>query len=201
MATKKGATEGEGQKFKLPEIKLLTMTVPIRGLTALLTNRIPDWLADDMEIKNQGGDPEKRLRTPNEQFEEAIYRNASGECCFPAAGIKRALVEAGGRFTDMKMTELRGIINVRADLLPILGPPPKMRRDYGRNRQGMIVVLYRPCWEEWSMQVPVAYNASCIKLPEVVKLFQLAGFGCGIGCWRPDNNGTFGTFTTDLKAK
>jgi hypothetical protein len=71
MATKKGATEGEGQKFKLPEIKLLTMTVPIRGLTALLTNRIPDWLADDMEIKNQGGDPEKRLRTPNEQFEEA----------------------------------------------------------------------------------------------------------------------------------
>jgi len=198
MAVKKEAT---GDKFKLPEIKLMTTTIPIRGMTPLITNKIPDWLADDMEAKAAGSQPEQRHRTPQDQFEEAIYRNANGEPCVPASAIKKALVEAGGRFTDMKMTELRGIINIRADLLPILGPPPTLRRDYGRNRQGMIVVLYRPCWEEWALEVPIAYNASCMKLPQVVMLFQLAGFGCGIGCWRPDNNGTFGTFTTDLKGK
>lgn len=178
---------------EIPAINLRSRLVVIHGMTPLITNRISDralaGLAGSGIPKNK-----ETTRDPEAEFQEAIYRDANGSSAFPAAGIKKALVHAGGRFADEKMTVLRGIVNVMGDFVKIEGPEPTMQRDVARNKTGALVLVYRPRFFPWSMEVPVVWNASMLSEAELLNLFQIAGFSVGIGCWRPETNGTYGQF-------
>jgi hypothetical protein len=188
--------------IEIPAIKLARVTVSVKGETPLITNRFGEnarKLIEDKQQKKARGAREARV--PEEEFKDAMHL-ISGEhgkpgavYGFPASGIKKALVVAGGRFADEKMTHLRGIINIMADFIEIKGPPPTMRSDTIRLRNGVSSIAYRPQFMPWAMDIPVVYNADLIGEAQIFNLFQIAGFSVGIGCWRPESNGTNGQFT------
>jgi hypothetical protein len=41
----------------------------------------------------------------------------------------------------------------------------------------------------------VRYNMDQISSEQLLNLFELAGFSCGVGEWRMERGGTFGTYT------
>ena len=118
-------------------------------------------------------------------------------CGFPAAGIKKAMVAAAMRVTEAKGTWVRAVLNVEGEqgtgLVAIDSPAPKMRTDHvvqaGRGN-----LRYRPAFFPWKMLVPITFNTDQITANNVVNLLQQAGFSIGIGDWRPEKNGQFGTF-------
>lgn len=181
--------------IEIPEIKLRRMVVSIEGQTPLLVNRFGEKSRKAIEDKQQKvAKVAKAARIPDEEFREALHVISDGVYGFPAVGIKKALVVAGGRFADEKMTHLRGIINIMGDLIEIKGPPPTMRSDTVRLQGGVTSIAYRPQFMPWEMDVPLLFNASLIGEAQILNLFQIAGFSVGIGAWRPECNGVYGQF-------
>ena len=180
----------------IPEIRLNQMMVSIKGTTALLTNRFSEESMAKIEDK-QLHKPKtgKEARNPNAEFKAACHMMAKGVYGFPAMGIRKSLVAAGGRFADEKMTHLRGVINIPCELVAIQAPPPKMRSDTVRLQGMKTSIAYRPEFFPWTMDVPIVYNATMIGEAQILNLFQIAGFAIGIGAWRPECNGPFGQFT------
>lgn len=183
--------------IEIPEIKLQRLIVTIEGQTPLITHRFGERARKQIEDKQQGAArTAKPPREPESEFRDSLYVIQEGVYGFPAAGLKKALVYAGGRFADEQMTVLRGVINVQGDLLAIRAPEPRMRSDTVRIDGGKTSSLaYRPEFWPWEMDVPVVFNATMLTESKVLNLFQMAGFSIGIGDWRPEKNGTFGQFS------
>ena len=185
----------------IPEINLQSMVVSIVGRTPLLTNRFSEKSIEQIEDKQQHrAKVAKEARNPEAEFRDATHLISPGVYGFPAVGIKKALVAAGGRFADEKMTHLRGVINVMGDLIPIVGPAPTMRSDTIRLQGSKSSLAYRPQFSPWAMDVPIVFNAGIIGQAQILNLFQIAGFSVGIGAWRPECNGTFGQFALNESA-
>lgn len=187
--------------IEIPEIKLRTMMVGVIGQTPLLTNRFGEKARQSIEDKQQKkAKGVKDARDPKEEFKDACHLISKNVYGFPAVGIKKALVVAGGRFADEKMTHLRGVINIIGDLIEIKADAPVMRSDTVRLSNGVTSIAYRPMFMPWQMDIPVKFNASIIGDAQILNLFQIAGFSIGFGAWRPECNGTFGTFTINENA-
>lgn len=181
--------------IEIPEIKLRRMVVTVVGQTPLLTNRFGEKARQKIEDKQQKkAKGAKEARQPEEEFMDACHVISAGVFGFPAVGIKKALVVAGGRFADEKMTHLRGVINVMGDLIPIIAKAPTMRTDTVRLATGVTSIAYRPMFMPWEMEIPMVFNSSMIGEAQILNLFQIAGFAVGFGAWRPECNGVFGQF-------
>lgn len=181
--------------IEIPEIKLDRMTVSISGTSALLTNRFGENAISAIENKQQKkAKGAKEARDPEAEFKEKLHVISEGVYGYPAIGIKKCLVVAGGRFADEKMTHLRGAINILGSLIEIKAPAPTMRTDTVRLQGGVTSIAYRPQFWPWEMEIPLVFNAGIIGPAQILNLFQIAGFAVGLGAWRPELNGIFGQF-------
>jgi len=84
-------------------------------------------------------------------------------------------------------------------LVPIIGEP-KMREDVvrlgGPSRSADL--RYRPEFREWSTVLEVTYVRSSLTRDSVLSLIDAGGMGIGVGEWRPEKRGEFGTYAVDL---
>lgn len=184
--------------IEIPEIELGKIVVTIKGVTPLITNRFGEETITAIENKQtKKATPQRAARDPEAEFRSALHTISEGKYGYPAIGLKKALVSAGGRFADMKMTELRGLFSVVGDLVHIEGSDPEMRRDWIRLKAGISSIAYRPMFKQWLMKVPIVFNSRLISSGQIVNLFSIAGFSGGIGCWRPETNGVFGQFEVE----
>lgn len=136
----------------------------------------------------------KEAKDPERDYEEAFYRLPNGNPGFPTIAFKSAAVSAGGRFSDgLKMTELRGSFFIEGELAEIYGEPV-MREDMVHVGMGTADIRYRPEFKQWRVKLPIKYNADAISIDQMVNLFNLAGFGVGVGEWRPEKDGQYGMF-------
>lgn len=137
----------------------------------------------------------KDAKDPERDFKESLYPLAGGSGYgFPAVGFKAAAVSAC-RFVDqIKMTQARGAFHVVGELVPILGSDPVMREDMVRIGNGVADIRYRGEFREWHANPTIEFNSSFFSLEQIVNLFNQAGFGVGIGEWRPERDGQYGRF-------
>ena len=159
MASK--GDETREKRVEIPAIQLERTVVRIVGVTPLLTNKPSEKSIDAIQAKARGGARNKQVTNdPEEDWRDGIYiRRDDGKPGFPASGIKKALVHAGGRFTPEKMTVLRGVLTIQGDLIAVDGSEPRLQKDIGRNKRGNLIPLYRAMFMPWRMEVPVIYNA------------------------------------------
>jgi len=185
---------GANDAPKLYELDLRRINVTVKGISPLITNRFSEENQEQIENKQQGGASKgKPPRDPKAEFLGAQYRTESGAYGLPAASFKEAMVRAA-KPTDMAMTDARAFFQVPGDLLPLRCSEPIMRTDRVVLNGRTTSVAYRPMFEEWEVDVPVVYNAMAISAEQIINLLELAGFGTGVGAWRPECKGSFGMF-------
>lgn len=59
---------------------------------------------------------------------------------------------------------------------------------------GTADIRYRGEFREWSADLAIRFNASVLSAEQITNLFNMAGFGVGVGEWRPERSGSFGMF-------
>ena len=201
---KKAAAEKKTTEIIIPALRLETMELELVGLTSLITHKFSDKARKMIEDAQQGKAKNKKPpKNPKAEFEAALHvieppkGRKRGRYGFPAAGFKKAAVNAA-RFADgVKMTILRGSFHIVGDLIEILGPPPVMRTDMvriGGFGKQVSDVRYRPEFHNWRVKLKIRYNRDAITPDRIAHLFNIAGFAIGIGEWRPDRDGTHGQF-------
>ena len=111
---------------------------------------------------------------------------------FPAIAFKAAAVDGGYRSgVTANKTASRGAFHIVGDMVEIIGTP-EMREDMVRIGMGTADIRYRGEFKKWSAVLNVRYNADAMSMEQIVNLFNIGGFACGIGEWRPAKDGSFG---------
>ena len=181
------------QVIELPAIRIETAEFILIGDSPLIVHAWSEKAKRQMldkQMKKAG--KTKEAKDPQEDYEACFYRTDDGEYGFPAIGVKAAMVSSC-RFLDMKMTEARGAFHIDCEMLRVFGDP-RMREDMVRVGMGTADIRYRPEFVEWHMPVLVKYNAGAVSAEQLANLLNVAGFGVGIGEWRPEKNGQYGRF-------
>jgi hypothetical protein len=106
--------------------------------------------------------------------------------------VKSAMISAC-RFADMKMTIARGAFHIDTEMLEVIGEP-RPREDMVRVGMGTADIRYRPEFPTWRIPATLRFNADVISAEQLANLLNVAGFGVGIGEWRPEKNGQYGRF-------
>lgn len=189
---------------QIDRIAAETIQVPIIGVSPLIVHRFSEKAKRQMLDAMQGRKTPKQVKDPEAEYEAAFHRLKDGRPGFPAIGFKQATV-GGARFygKDVTMTALKQFLFFRGEpgadgqqLVAIEGEP-RMREDPVPVGRGGRDLRYRPEFPEWSALLVVTYVTSSLTRGSVLSLIDAGGLGVGVGEWRPQRDGDFGTFQID----
>jgi hypothetical protein len=182
----------------IPEIKIDEAVINITSTMPLIVHRFGEKAIKMIADKQGKKSKERAERNPEAEMNECLYKFADGiRTGFPAVGFKAAMIR-GGSILGWVMKELQQVIFVVPDdgeLVEIIGDY-ELRTDMVRVGMGAADIRYRPEYKTWRASLRVKYNSSKISAEQIAQLVQAAGFGCGIGEWRPEKSktGNFGTW-------
>lgn len=206
------AAKTEGSvAITLPELKIAIVKLTIVGDTPLIVHAWSAKAKKEMLDKQMGVPRQKKERKdPLRDFEESLYRLPDGGYGFPSVGIKSAAVTACTSVANITKVAARQAFHMvgepsliqgvfanaamRLDLVRIEGAEPEMREDMVRIGMGTADIRYRAQFWPWSASLTIRINAAILSAAEMANLLNNAGFGVGIGEWRPERDGQNGMF-------
>lgn len=209
MATK---TTNE-QVITIPALDIRTATVKIVGDSPLIMHKWSEKAKKEIldkqmkKAKSKGhdakdpfadfissmywldGEPENK--TPD-GFAAALEDGA--RFGFPSAAVKAAAVAAAYRAGITKnMVSMNGAFHILGEFVEIHGEPV-MREDMVRVGMGVADIRYRGEFPEWWSSFTVRYNSAVLSLEQLINMINMGGFACGIGEWRAEKGGVYGSF-------
>lgn len=176
----------------------------IEGTSALLQHRFGEM------AEVESGENARRVHVKNElprvAAERAAHRLPSGVLYFPGAAVAGLLREMGSSYKQkgsrksLKYVLPAGVLVVE-DAIPLLGKTDDPLTDFEvdsrpvviRATQGRIM-RHRPRLDEWRARFTLRINENVIDVATVRQLLMEGGVSNGIGDFRPQKGGPFGTF-------
>lgn len=146
-------------------------------------------IADKEAQKAKG--PRKK-RNPKKEYEESKHLMPDGSLGFPASAFFNGILDAAIAVANVTKTGMRRALTVLGDqgtdLVEIHGEAT-MRTDWVRlSGIGSSVDLrYRAEIAKWTATLNIEYDADMISVEQITNLVQRAGYGSGIGDWRPSS--------------
>lgn len=206
MASKNGNTailEETTATINIDRIAAETILVPIVGTSPLIVNRFSEKAKRQMLDAMQGRKTPKQPKDPEAEYQAAFYRFADGGFGFPVIGFKAATIGGARFYHAITMTALRQFLFFRGELgvdgqqLARITGEPRMREDVTRVNRGGTDLRYRPEFFPWSTTLKVTYVTSALTRQSVISLIDAGGMGVGVGEWRVERDGDFGTYQVD----
>lgn len=195
----------EAPQVAITTIATETLRVPIIGTAPLIVHKVSEKAKRQMLDATQGRKSPREPKNPELDYDSAFYRLDDGGYGFPVIAFKAATI-GGARFygKSVTMTGLRQCMFFDGELSKVDGQKlariigePHMREDVVRVGMGGTDLRYRPQFDEWATAVDVVYVKSMLTRESVLSLIEAGGLGVGIGEWRPERRGDFGTFMVD----
>lgn len=184
----------DGLKIDLPDLNLQVLKVTLIGDSPLICHawsvKAKKQMLDKQQKKARA---KKEAKDPEQEVEDSLYKLPDGKFGFPAVAFKSAMVGACRFVEGVKMTEARGAFHVIGEMIPIDGEPTP-REDMVRLNGLTADIRYRGQFEQWRATLLIQFNSNIVSAEQIVNLLKLAGFGVGVGEWRPERNGSYGRF-------
>jgi len=172
----------------------------IKGTAPLVIHKFSSKTKNQLKQNMEAGSTAKKgiKREPVDMdtlYNEARYVSQEGWDGFNASAIRCGLISAC-RLVGFQMTKAKLSLFVLADgydvkepeipLIRILGEPRKTEM-IARVETGQPYVCVRPCYDQWSAEVRIQYDADQFTLADVANLLTRVGLQVGIGEGRPDS--------------
>ena len=190
--------------IEISRIAAETIRVPLLGTTPLIVHRFSEKSKRQMLDAMQGRKTPKTAKDPEAEYEACFYRFADGGSGMPVIAFKAATVSAARFYgKGVSMVGLRqqiffnGEMGVDGQMLARIDGEPKMREDVTRVGNGGADLRYRPEYREWRTTIDVTFVSSLLTRDSVLSLIDAGGMGVGVGEWRPEKKGDFGTYRID----
>lgn len=187
--------------LSLPDVLITSVQIKIEGVSPLIVHKFSEKSIRQIEDKQQKkAKAGREVRNPQQEAKDATYYFIDGKRTgFPAGGIKAAIIR-GAKNVGLVMKDTQTSFFIEPDemetnLVEIIGTP-EMRTDMVRIGMGTADVRYRPCYYDWGMNLRITYIETQISDEQIYNAVRAAGFGVGIGEWRPEKkaSGTYGRF-------
>ena len=187
---------------QLQALRRETALVEIVGTSPLIVHRWTEKAKQQMLDAQQGRKKVKTAKDPVADYEGSMYRFADGGHGFPTLAFKSATVAGGARTfgKSVRMTEMRIALSfiidgvgVGGDALTRITGDPSMREDMVRVGMGPADLRYRAQYVDWSATLRINYLPHMIDIDSIAALVD-AGGSNGVGEWRPEKDGVYGTY-------
>lgn len=193
----------------IDQIAVEKLLVPIVGTTPLIVHRFSEKAKRQMLDNMQGRKTPKESKDPQAEYEAAFYRLKDERYGLPVTAFKQATVGAARFYprNAVTMTALKQFLFMRGEpgtdgvSLVAIDGEPHMREDVVRVGRGGTDLRYRPEFPEWATTIEVIYVRSGLTRNSVLSLIDAGGMGVGVGEWRPERDGDFGTYRIDPTRK
>ena len=170
----------------------------VTGLTPLIQNKMKETIIQQMEDV-RSGKAKKSTRTaidPKKEYIKSAYKQDDGSFGFPASAFKQCAVRAG-KGLGLAMTDTRTLFFVLpnapdGECVSIKSNKPILRKDPVNVKTGKDL-RFRPEFRNWKADLIVKFDADRITIEQIANLLNHGGQTVGVGEWRPEKNGTFGT--------
>lgn len=173
---------------------ILSLCVEVEGTAPIIQNCFSQKAVEEMLRKHMGLSVQREKKVPAECIERATVRNTEDVICIPPTGFKKAMLTAAMQVKGLKKTQLRCTLFVEGGSIPFnysrMVPRMDMVRLSGQGRTPD--VRFRPMFEDWKARINILFPES-VPAQTVVDLLNRAG-NVGVQEWRPEKDGTFGTF-------
>jgi len=194
MAVKTAKANEQVETIEIPALHIKEVEVTLVGDSPLIVHRWSDKakrqiLDKQMKRAKQG----KAAKDPEQEYKDSLYTLPDGSYGFPAVGVKAAAVSACAQIDGVFKTQARAAFHINGEFVKIDGTP-EMREDMVRISIGVADIRCRAEFKQWRMTFKVRFNANVISAEQLLNLFNTAGFGVGLGEWRPEKDGAFGLF-------
>lgn len=185
---------------ELQKIQVKKAKIKIKGLSPLIMHRWSEKARKEMLDKQMKKTVKKSVKDPEEQFESSVYYTDQKKLGFPADAFKKAMIR-GAKLVGLVMTDARTSFFVHGEyctrddreLVKISGEL-RPREDMVRLNGSTADIRYRGQVLDWAAELEISYNAAITSFDQIVNMLQAAGYGVGVGEWRPEKDGTFGRF-------
>lgn len=210
------AAPASNSKIIIPEIKIGTLEIAVVGDSPLIVHAWSEKAKKEMLGKQMGEakSTKKSPKDPMEDFQQSLYKLDDGGYGFPSVGFKAAAVTACTSIDGVTKVAARQSFHItgeqipvvsayrhdgnplvaRYDLVRIKGSEPEMREDMVRVGMGTADLRYRGQFWPWYAVLRVFFNVGVLSQPQILNLINVAGFGVGVGEWRPEKDGVSGRF-------
>ncbi len=185
---------GKFQRVVIRDPKVSRLGLELGGTGSLILNDFSQKMIEEMLTRHMGGNVERQKKNPRECIENAISRNIEGAVAVPTTAFKLASIAGAAGLTGrtFQKTNLRLTFGISGQSVPIKFEKMTPRMDIVRLKNGSPDVRFRPEFIGWSVRVVVEF-AEPLNAEAAVDLVQRGG-RVGIGEWRPQKNGTHGTY-------
>lgn len=205
---RKAKTETE-QQIVIPAMKIEICRLKVVGDSSLICHAWSEKAKRMMlEKQTKRATAGREVRDPFKEFVDSLYwltpkpENPTMEDVmnarfgFPGIAFKSAAIEGAyqGGIVNKK-TMLRAAFHVIDDLIEIEGIPT-IREDMViiGGQQQTADLRYRGEFKDWSALIRIQFNANVVSVEQLANFFNVGGFSCGVGEWRPQRDGTYGRF-------
>lgn len=187
---------------KLPPIQKRKVTLRIVGTSPLIQHAWDEKAKSMMRDKHAGKKTKTReIRDPKGEGERAAYRTESGKYGIPAMAIKSAMITAAHKDIGVEKTLVKKAVfivcNDRNGVIQLDCDEPEIREDTVRVGQGSTDLRYRPYFFRWAVTISFVIDTGWLQVGDLCNLLDRAGFGVGVGEWRPEKGGEYGRFELD----
>ncbi len=171
----------------------------VTGLTPLIQNKMKESILKDMEDVRTGKAKKSTRKAvdPKKEYLKSSYIQDDGSFGFPASAFKQCAVRAG-KGLGLAMTDTRTLFFVLpnapdGECVAIKSKKPLLRKDPVNVKTGKDL-RFRPEFRNWKADLLIKFDADRITIEQIANLLNHGGQTVGVGEWRPEKNGTFGTF-------
>lgn len=187
------------KSLKLPPPEFTTFSVKLQGTTPLITDAFSQARRDKLARTQDGSAKQKPgPRDPEAEFTESQYLREDGAYGVPKLAFRKAIQAAAIRMTEVKGTEVLAAFQIDTpdEFLPLEAKAPTQRMDHV-VRMGRGNLAYRAEFWPWAVVLPIRLDHEVVTLDQFIHIVYKAGMGIGIGNWRPEKKGDFGTWTIE----
>jgi len=155
----------------------------------------------------------KERRDPEEDFRNSLYEMTPGVYGFPITAVKKAILACAHKDRGVPRSDVMSALWLDAEmirtrpalagaicdmpLVRIYGSKPEMREDMVRIGTGLrktANLAYRGQFTTWAIRVTGSVNPDVVAPHALAFLTRQAGTAIGIGDWRNEKAGWFGSF-------
>ena len=192
-------------KVELKPLKIDVLKIKAIGDTPLLSQPM-DMDVVDMYDKKKGGKVfEKKIMTEEEKSKTKYHYTEDGKKGIPKRSFYNSMIRASTYLIPKEQGGMRivreGVTIMGDRILPLNFKKEVMNHDWGRQ-SGMTKApckIIRPEFRDWSCELTIRYNRSMISPEQIINILNWAGFHIGVGSFRKEKTGDYGSFHVDIK--
>ena len=188
------AALASAQSLSIEQPTILSIGLEVAGTADLIQNRFSQKSVEQMLRSHMGLSVQRERKRPREVLHDATVFNMDNRVALPPTGFKLAMLSAATQIKGLKKTQLRIALFIQGNSIPITYETTLPRMDITRTSGiGRTPdVRFRPSFQNWKARMIIQF-ADTLTVQTVVDLLNRAG-QVGVGEWRPEKNGVYGTF-------